>query len=164
MPETVFGSLLLRLALALGIILLGLALFRGANLLILARLQARAQAPGRRPAVASHSNPSRPAVATLLYFTTPDCRPCKTMQRPAIERLRRQVGERLEVIEIDASLQPELAVEWGVLSVPTTFVLDAGGAPRHVNHGVTGVDKLLRQVEDVSAKNSNNPRIYTNSH
>jgi len=50
------------------------------------------------------------------------------------------------VIEIDAAEQPDLAVQWGVMSVPTTFVLDAAGAPRFVNHGVTPTEKLLRQV------------------
>jgi thiol-disulfide isomerase/thioredoxin len=159
MPEVAFAGILLRLALALGIIVLGLALFRGANLLVLARAKARAHVPGRRPADPGASGPSRPAAATLLYFTTPECGPCKTVQRPAIERLRQQMGDRLEVIEIDASLEPEAAVEWGVLSVPTTFVLDAAGAPRHVNHGVTTADKLMRQVEDVSKEI---PLIYAN--
>ena len=84
---------------------------------------------------------------TLLYFTTPTCVPCKTVQRPAIERLQQLAGDRLQVIEIDAQSQPELARKWGVLSVPTTFVLDAQGKPRHVNHGVTPVEKLLRELE-----------------
>jgi thioredoxin-like negative regulator of GroEL len=84
---------------------------------------------------------------TLLYFTPPTCAPCKTVQRPAIERLKSLAGDRLRVVEIDASSQPEIARQWGVLSVPTTFVLDAEGRPRHVNHGVTSMEKLLNEFE-----------------
>lgn len=83
---------------------------------------------------------------SILYFTTPTCAPCKTFQRPALERLQQILGDCLKVIEIDATAQPELASQWGVLSVPTTFILDAKGSPRHVNHGPTGTNKLLQQL------------------
>lgn len=138
-------ALLLRLALAVAIILAGLLLYRAVNLLTLAR--ARSQARLAAPARAAHPAGARPAAATLLYFTTPTCAPCKTVQRPAIQRLREWVGDDIQVIEIDASEQPDLAGRWGVMSVPTTFVLDASGAPRYVNHGVAPADKLLRQIE-----------------
>lgn len=88
-------------------------------------------------------------VPSVLYFTTPTCAPCKTFQRPAIERLQQIFGECLKVVEIDATAQPELATKWGVLSVPTTFILDAQGTPRHVNHGPTGVEKLLQQINEL---------------
>jgi thiol-disulfide isomerase/thioredoxin len=142
MSPGIFGTeSLLRLALAAAIILAGLLLYRGVNLLILARARAHAHVP-RQPG-------SRPAAATLLYFTTPSCAPCKTVQRPAILRLLEQVGEDLQVIEIDAAEQPDVAGQWGVMSVPTTFVLDSSGAPRFVNHGVAPMEKLLRQVENL---------------
>lgn len=142
-PELFSGGIMLRLALAAGIVLLGVVLFRAVNTLTLARARVRAHIPGW-----DASGRVRPA-ATLLYFTTPTCTPCKTVQRPAIQRLREQMGDGLEVIEIDASTQPEVAGEWGVLSVPTTFVLDAQGNPRHINHGVTSTEKLLKQVREL---------------
>lgn len=83
---------------------------------------------------------------TILYFTTPTCAPCKTYQRPALEQVKKAVGDRLHVIEIDASAQPELASRWGVLSVPTTMILDPVGNARHVNHGPTSAAKLLHQL------------------
>jgi thiol-disulfide isomerase/thioredoxin len=88
---------------------------------------------------------------SILYFTTPTCAPCKTFQRPAIERVQQVLGDCLKVIEIDASTQPELASQWGVLSVPTTFILDAKGQPRHINHGPTSAEKLLKQLEILSS-------------
>jgi hypothetical protein len=36
---------------------------------------------------------------------------------------------------------------WGVLSAPTTFIIDARGQPRAVNHGLASMEKLLRQLE-----------------
>jgi len=89
----------------------------------------------------------QPGKPTILYFTTPTCAPCKTLQRPAIDSIKERMGEKLQVIEIDASQQTDLAKEWGVLSVPTTYVLDADGKPRHVNHGVAPAAKLIQQLE-----------------
>ena len=88
-----------------------------------------------------------PDKPVLVYFTTPDCVPCRTLQRPAIERVSNLLGETLEVIEIDAHDQPELAQTWGVMSVPTTFVLDAHGEARYVNNGVARAEKLLEQIQ-----------------
>jgi hypothetical protein len=31
--------------------------------------------------------------------------------------------------------------------VPTTFVIDANGKPRYVNHGVAMAEKLIQQLE-----------------
>lgn len=91
----------------------------------------------------------KPGVPVLLYFTTPYCAPCKTIQRPAIQRLKDRFGEQVQVVEIDASERPEVASHWGVLSVPTTFIIDAGGRPRHVNHGVATVDRLIKQFDGI---------------
>ncbi|GAB4479798.1 MAG: hypothetical protein OHK0031_00430 [Anaerolineales bacterium] len=89
----------------------------------------------------------RPGLPALIYFTTPTCAPCKTVQRPAIERLKTNLGRAFQVIEVDASARPEVAQAWGVLSVPTTFIIDADGKARHVNHGVTSAEKLIQQLE-----------------
>jgi thioredoxin 1 len=88
-----------------------------------------------------------PDKPVLVYFTTPDCAPCKTVQRPAIDRVSNLLGEKLEVIEINAYEQPDLAKTWGVMSVPTTFVLDARGEARYVNNGVARAEKLLEQIQ-----------------
>ena len=91
----------------------------------------------------------RPGSPAILYFTTPTCVPCKTVQRPAIESLKTRLGDGLQVVEIDASARPDLADEWGILSVPTTFVIDASGQPRHINHGVTTTEKLFQQLKEI---------------
>jgi len=103
----------------------------------------RLRAPGLLPGL----GPLRPGASILVYFTTPTCVPCKTIQRPAISQVSQRLGDALQVLEIDASARPDLASRWGVLSVPTTFVINPGGEIRHVNHGVTRADQLLLQLQ-----------------
>jgi thiol-disulfide isomerase/thioredoxin len=129
-PET-----LPRLIFSLAIIVIGLAAWWLANRWLLQRASKNVAA-----------TPSA-GVPSILYFTTPTCAPCKTFQRPALQRIQQMLGDCLKVIEIDAAAQPDLAAQWGVLSVPTTFILDEKGSPRHVNHGPTGVEKLLKQIQ-----------------
>ena len=103
----------------------------------------------RTPSLLPDLGPLRSGAFTLVYFTTPTCVPCKTVQRPAIEGLSKLLGNALQVIEIDATQRPELATRWGVLSVPTTFVIDPRGKVRHINHGVTRAEQLLLQIHSV---------------
>jgi thiol-disulfide isomerase/thioredoxin len=130
-------SLLLRFGLA--IVIIGAGAF--AYWLVNQRLLIRAQ---NNVFTLFNTLPNKPV---LVYFTTPDCAPCKTVQRPAIQRVSKLLGERLEVIEIDATERPDLAKVWGVMSVPTTFVLDARGQARYVNNGVARAEKLLEQIQ-----------------
>ena len=127
-----------RLFVALVISGLGIGVFLLANRLILSRAESKV----KRFAAYQSGHPA------IVYFTTPTCAPCKTVQRPAIEKLKKKLGERLQIIEVDASQRPDLAQDWGVMSVPTTFVIDSTGNPRHVNHGATSAEKLTNQLED----------------
>ena len=133
--ETIY--VLLRFGLA--VVIIGLGAF--AYWLVNQRLLIRA----RNNAFSLFNTP--PNKPVLVYFTTPDCAPCKTIQRPAINRVSHLLGEELEVIEIDATERPDLAKAWGVMSVPTTFVLDPRGEARFVNNGVARAEKLLEQIQ-----------------
>lgn len=83
---------------------------------------------------------------TVVYFTLPQCGPCLALQRPALAQLQAELGEGVQVVTIDASEQPEVAKAWGVVSVPTTFVLDRAGQTVAVNNGVALVEKLRGQL------------------
>jgi thioredoxin-like negative regulator of GroEL len=89
----------------------------------------------------------RPDVPAILYFTSPTCVPCKTQQRPALQRLLAELGDAVQVIEVNALEQPDAADRWGVLSVPTTFILDKQGQPRDINYGVARVETLKHQLQ-----------------
>jgi len=88
----------------------------------------------------------KPGVPTILYFTTPMCVPCKTVQTPALNHLQEELGDAIQIVRVDASENPDAAQRWGVFSAPTTFILDGGGATVAVNHGVAEASKLRRQL------------------
>lgn len=91
----------------------------------------------------------RPAI---VYFSSASCAPCRAIQRPAVERARARLGGRVAVIEVDALERPDLAVRWGVATVPTTVLVDGAGRPREVNVGVASADKLAAQAERLLAR------------
>ena len=130
-------AILLRFGLAVVIIGLGLFAYWLINQRLLVRARNNLFTLLRKP----------PEKAVLVYFTTPDCAPCKTIQRPAINQVSNLLGEELEVVEIDATERPDLAKAWGVMSVPTTFVLDPRGEARYVNNGIARAEKLLEQIQ-----------------
>lgn len=107
------------------------------------------QASHRGAARLSELRRAGQAGKVLVYFTTPTCIPCKTIQRPAIEDAKQSLGTELEVIEIDAQAQPELASRWGVLSVPTTYLFNRQGEMKHANYGVVRLEKLLEQLQQL---------------
>lgn len=130
------SEILLRLLITIGIVILGAAVYWLVNQRLLARAQ------GNFPAL-FNVLPNKPV---LVYFTTPTCAPCKTIQRPAIEQVTKFFGEKIQVVEVDATEHPNLASTWGVMSVPTTFLLDSRGEARYVNNGVARAEKLMEQI------------------
>lgn len=84
--------------------------------------------------------------ATIVYFTTPFCAPCKTLQAPALAELKGELDQSIQIVQIDASAQPDVADRWGVFSAPTTFVLDQHRVLRHINRGVASAETLKKQL------------------
>ena len=136
------ADVLARLGLTIVLIAVGIGLYWGWNKLQLRRL-------GRRGAqdTLRGLESLRPGVSGILYFTTPDCQVCITAQKPALQRLQADLGDGLQVVEVDASAQTDLADYWGVLSVPTTFIIGTDGRPHSMNHGLTSKEKLLHQIQ-----------------
>ena len=85
----------------------------------------------------------------LLLFTTPYCASCKQQSR-GIEALEQALGKSVEVIRIDAAEQPELAKKYGVMTAPSTFIVDARGQVQAINAGFVGIEKLYSQLEQVT--------------
>jgi thiol-disulfide isomerase/thioredoxin len=131
-----------RLLVAILIIAAGVVLHRFANRALLARRAGDGLGlPGYRP--------GSPAI---LYFTMPGCEPCENIQAPELARLQDLRPGWLQVVEVDAVRNPALADRWGVLGVPTTFVIDSQGRPRRVNHGVVRRSGLLAQLAEIGER------------
>ncbi len=97
----------------------------------------------------------------ILYFTDPGCAPCQTIQDPALEQIASQYGERLQIIKVQALERPDLANSWGVLSLPTTFIIDMKGHPRGVNHGATRAPRLIDQLDAIGVVSPLQPEPST---
>ncbi|HEX5634157.1 MAG TPA: thioredoxin family protein [Gemmatimonadales bacterium] len=89
--------------------------------------------------------------AAVVYFSTPQCAPCRTQQAPALRRLAAEAADAVAIIEVDAVACPEVAARWYVLTAPTTVVLDGRRRPRHVNRGVATYAVLRAQLDGVLA-------------
>jgi thioredoxin-like negative regulator of GroEL len=84
----------------------------------------------------------------ILYFSGAACTICHTAQRPALDRLRSAVDGRVSVREVDVAVEPDLAKQFKVMSLPTTVVLDAEGRARAVNAGFAPERVLQRQLAE----------------
>ena len=91
------NPLLIRVLLTFGLVLLGLAVYWLVNRLIVVR------AGKKHPGLDGYLL-GKPAV---VYFTMEGCVPCKTSQRPALEKLSAQVGGQIQIIEVDVEARPE---------------------------------------------------------
>ena len=67
----------------------------------------------------------------LLDFWAPWCGPCR-MVSPIIEEIAQERAD-IKVGKVNIDEQPELAKEFGIMSIPTLVVLDKG---KIVNHAV----------------------------
>ena len=135
-----YGQMTFRILVAVVLATLGWAGWKLLSRHILGR--ARAGASG------SEGLPSGfvPGLPGLLVFGSPDCRTCVSAQKPAVRSLADRMGKAIQILDIDVSTQPELAERYGVLSLPTIFVLDRSGAPMKVNHGFVASGELQRQL------------------
>jgi thioredoxin 1 len=85
-----------------------------------------------------------PQRANLLYFTTEQCVQCRFQQAPILAQLAAQVD--VAVHKLDAIEQEALARFYGIMTVPTTVVLDRELRPVAINHGVALLPQLRAQL------------------
>jgi thiol-disulfide isomerase/thioredoxin len=133
MIETVF----IRLGLT---ILLG---FFGLGLTKWSRHIQLKQARGKVNLLAGLLHPAR---SSIVYFSSPDCLPCRVVHKPAMTRLKAESGNHVDFIEINVYENPDLAKAWGVLSVPTTFILDKSGNPVISMTGALTYDQIKNRL------------------
>jgi hypothetical protein len=115
---------------------------------VAAALILRAQRGGQRDLVGSiiEHPPLRGSLPSILYFTGASCTICHTAQKPALRTLADGLDERIEVREVDIAVEPALARQYRVMSLPTTIVLDAAGQVTDINVGFANVERLRRQL------------------
>ena len=63
----------------------------------------------------------------LLDFWAPWCGPCR-MVSPIVDQVAAEVDGRAKVGKVNVDEQPELAAQFGVMSIPTLVVMKQGKA------------------------------------
>lgn len=134
-----------RVAIAIVLIGLGWLGYQGFNWWSLRRA---ANLVGQSDPLLTAFLPGRPAI---LYFTSVNCVACRTTQKPMLNQLQSAIGEdSVQIIQIDVDQEADAATRWGVMSLPTTYILDPNGTPQSVNYGVASTQKLRKQLEAVN--------------
>ncbi len=97
---------------------------------------------------ASRQSNKQTSKTTIVYFGSNGCAVCKRAQRPILEKVLAEYGkEQLALTAYDVDESPDVAKEWGVMTLPTTFLLDSTGTIRHVNNGLIVSENLRKQLE-----------------
>ncbi len=99
-------------------------------------------------AASSSPRRARRQLPSILYFTGEACTICHTAQRPALRALAADRITAIEIREIDIAVEPDLARQYRVMSLPTTIVLDAAGQVTDINVGFATGEVLRRQLVD----------------
>ncbi len=102
------------------------------------QLQGLQEAP---PALPPSVQGGKPAV---LYFTTQECAQCRLQQTPILAQLQARLD--VAVHKLDAIEQRALADLYGIMTVPSTVVLNPELRPVAINRGVAPLQKLQRQI------------------
>jgi hypothetical protein len=62
----------------------------------------------------------------FIVFTSPACRPCKSAIQVA-RRAMEQSPNPTELLTVDATERSDIAIHYGVRTIPTTFLITASG-------------------------------------
>ena len=89
---------------------------------------------------------------TVLHFSASWCGPCAAVRRvvSTVVTDLESAGHRVSDVEVDMDENPQLARDFGVMSLPTTFVLDGAMRERSRASGVPSSKDLRAAVLSAS--------------
>lgn len=86
-------------------------------------------------------------VPVLVDFWAPWCGPCQ-MMAPIIEDLAKEVEGKAKVCKLDVDENPQKAVEYGIMSIPSLKIFKAGKVAREFT-GVQSKEALKSELESL---------------
>jgi thiol-disulfide isomerase/thioredoxin len=90
-----------------------------------------------------------PLGPTVLYFTGEHCAQCRLQQSPILTQLVETLPINLHTV--DAVQEEEVASFYGIMTVPSTILLDRTHSPKAINHGLVSLQQLRQQVTELLA-------------
>lgn len=120
-------------------------------LLVLGLRAGAAVRRGRATRLAAPAGLVAGGLPALLSFTTPGCADCRYRQAPAVSAVQQALGSTVTTRLIDAALDPDIATHFGILTAPSTVILDRQGHVAARNDGFAPAETLLGQLRPLVA-------------
>ena len=89
-------------------------------------------------------------IPVLVDFYAPWCGPCNALA-PTLETVAFEREGRLTVAKVNIDENPDLAVRFGIQSIPSLVVFEGGDAVAQIQ-GLVSKAELLEQLDPVLAK------------
>ncbi len=80
----------------------------------------------------------------LVDFWAEWCGPCKKIA-PVLEELAAELGDQITITKLNVDENPEIAMRFSVMSIPTLLVLDGGDVKKQIV-GAKGKGALLEEL------------------
>ncbi|MCX8061011.1 MAG: thioredoxin [Anaerolineales bacterium] len=81
----------------------------------------------------------------LVDFTAVWCAPCKMLE-PILKELADQWAGKVRIVKVDVDQNPELAIQYNVMGVPTLMLFQGGNVLERLS-GYQPKDRLLKVVQ-----------------
>ena len=85
------------------------------------------------------------ATPVLVDFGAPWCGPCKQLD-PIMDELAASHGERLKIVKVDIQESPEVAMQFGVMAVPTLLFMKSGKVEDQVTGNAPSKAELEKRI------------------
>jgi len=85
----------------------------------------------------------------LVDFWAEWCGPCKKIA-PVLEELAAELGDQISITKLNVDENPEIAMRYSVMSIPTLLVIDGGDVKKKIV-GAKGKGALLEELNEFLA-------------